>query len=312
MTLFERLWNKGKIGTKFKLGPLTLHLRIARSVSVSNNWPRAPLRLDEPSVIQSAFRPASIRADMTLAQIEGSDANMAHRSEVALIVGTGPGLGSALARRFAKAGMIVAVAARNTDKLKGLMQELQILGGSGRTYGCDATEERSVKSLLDLVTKEIGVPNIVVYNIEHFIPGTILEIETPAFEECWRAMTLGGFLVGREAARLMVPRGSGTIIYTGATGALRGRAEYINMAVGKFGIRALAQSMARDLGPKGIHVVHVILDGGILSPRSAEGARERASSMIPEHIAETYYQLYIQHRSTWTQELDLRPWVEKF
>jgi len=158
----------------------------------------------------------------------------------------------------------------------------------------------------------MGFPDLVVYNVEHFIPGTILEIETPAFEECWRAMTLGGFLVGRETARLMVSQGSGTIIYTGATGALRGHAEYINMAVGKFGIRALAQSMARDLGPKGIHVAHVVLDGGIPSPRFGEGPRERASAMFPEHIAETYYQLHIQHHSTWTQELDLRTWVEEF
>jgi NAD(P)-dependent dehydrogenase (short-subunit alcohol dehydrogenase family) len=312
MTLFERFWSKAKIGTKLRLGPLTLHLRVAKSVSVTRNWPRAPL-LGDTSVRLGGLLPASIGADMPpLGQIDGPVENMAHRSEVALIVGTGPGLGSALARRFAKAGMVVAMAARNTKKLEGLIQEIQTLGGYARAYGCDATEERSVKSLLKLVTKEMGFPDLVVYNVEHFIPGTITEIETPAFEECWRATTLGGFLVGRETARFMVPRGSGTIIYTGATGALRGRAEYINMAVGKFGIRALAQSMARDLGPKGIHVAHVILDGGILSPHSGEGARERASAMFPEHIAESCYHLHIQHRSTWTQELDLRPWVEKF
>jgi NAD(P)-dependent dehydrogenase (short-subunit alcohol dehydrogenase family) len=166
--------------------------------------------------------------------------------------------------------------------------------------------------MLKCVVEEMGIPDLVVYNVEHFIPGTILDIETPAFEECWRAMTLGGFIVGREVARLMVPRGSGTIIYTGATGAVRGRADYINMAVGKFGVRALSQSMARDLGPKGIHVAHVILDGGILSNRSGSEARERSSAMYPEHIAEVYYQLHLQHRSTWTQEMDLRTWVEKF
>ncbi len=232
--------------------------------------------------------------------------------EVALIVGTGPGLGSALARRFARAGMAVALAARNTGKLNGLPQEIQALGGIGRTYGCDATEESSVKELFGLVAMEMGVPDLVVYNVEHFVPGTLLEIETPAFEECWRAMALGGFLVGREAARLMVPRQSGTILYTGATASLRGRAEYINLAVGKFGIRALAQSMARDLGPKGIHVAHVVLDGGILPQRAGDTARERMSLLFPESIAEAYYQLHTQHRSAWTQELELRPWVEKF
>lgn len=311
MTLIERLWNKTKIGTKFRFGPVTLHLRISKSINVAHNWPHAPLH-NEPSIRLRGFLPTNIGAGMPLVQIDGSVENMPQRSKVALIIGTGPGLGSALARRFVKAGMVVAMAARNTKKLEGLIQEIQTLGGSARAYGCDATEERSVKLLLERVTKEMGIPDLVVYNIEHFIPGTITEIKTPAFEECWRSMTLGGFLVGREAASLMVPRGSGTIIYTGATGALRGRAEYINLAVGKFGIRALTQSMARDLGPKGIHVVHVILDGGILSQHSGDEARKRASSMFPEHIAETYYHLYIQHRSTWTQELNLRPWVEKF
>jgi NAD(P)-dependent dehydrogenase (short-subunit alcohol dehydrogenase family) len=314
MNLVESLWNRAKIGTKIWLGPITLRLRFSRSVSVSKNSsrPRVQLCLSDSSLATDQVPLSRIGAEMPITHIDGSSACAPQRSEVALIVGTGPGLGSALARRFAKAGMAVALAARNTKKLDGLLQEIHDLGGVSRAFGCDATDEQSVKELLGLMTQEMGVPNLVVYNVEHFIPGTILEIETPAFEECWRAMTLGGFLVGREAARLMVPQGSGTIIYTGATAALRGRADYINLAVGKFGIRALAQSMARDLGPQGIHVAHVILDGGILSPRSGETAQERKTSMFPEHIAETYYQLHIQHRSVWTQEMDLRPWVEKF
>jgi NAD(P)-dependent dehydrogenase (short-subunit alcohol dehydrogenase family) len=208
--------------------------------------------------------------------------------------------------------MVVAVAARNTRKLDPLLQEINAVGAVGRAYGCDATVESSVNELLRLVTAEMGTPNLVVYNVEHFIPGTILDITTPAFEDCWRAMTLGGFLVGRGAAQHMVSRGSGTIIFTGATASLRGRADYINLAVGKFGIRALAQSMARDLGPKGIHVAHVILDGGILCERSGDSAREHMSSMFPEHIAEAYFQIHNQPSSAWTQEMDLRPWVEKF
>lgn len=312
MNLIEKLWNRAKIGTKIHLGPFAIHLRLARSVRVSTNHPRGLSLLGSAGVSPSA-RLAETKGDSDMNSIQ-TDKCMAppFRSGVALIVGTGPGLGSALARRFAQAGMAVAVVARNAEKLDGLVKELSALGGSGRRYGCDSTEDESVKSMLVRVVEEMGVPDLVVYNVEHFIPGTILDIETPAFEECWRAMTLGGFIVGRECARLMVSRGSGTIIYTGATGAMRGRAEYINMAVGKFGVRALAQSMARDLGPKGIHVAHVILDGGILSPRSGDIARERLSSMFPEHIAETYYQLHLQHRSTWTQEMDLRPWVEKF
>lgn len=314
MNLLEILWNRAKVGSKLWLGPITLHLRLARSVAVSRNNARQRVQIhtSESLTLPGRDHPAKIGEEIPLTRIDGAVQSPTQRSEVALIVGVGPGLGSALARRFAKAGMSVALVARNTKKLEGLMKELQEWGGLGRTYGCDATEERLVKELFGLVTKEMGVPDLVVYNIEHFGPGTILDIETPAFEECWRAMALGGFLVGREAARLMVPRGSGTVIFTGATGALRGRAEYINMAVGKFGIRALAQSMARELGPQGIHVAHVILDGGILSPGSGEAARERMSSIFPEYIAETYFQLHMQHRSAWTQEMDLRPWVEKF
>lgn len=312
MNLIERLWSRAKVGTKIRVGPFALYLRLARSVRVSANHSRGILLPGTAAVSPSALL-AETKGDSFMHSMQ-TDRSLAPplRSGVALIIGTGPGLGSALARRFAQAGMSVAVAARNAGKLDGLVKELSALGGSGRRYGCDSTDDESVKSMLIRVVEEMGVPDLVVYNVEHFIPGTILDIETPAFEECWRAMALGGFIVGREVARLMVSRGSGTIIYTGATGAMRGRADYINMAVGKFGVRALAQSMARDLGPRGIHVAHVILDGGILSPRSSDKARERLSSMFPEHIAETYYQLHLQHRSTWTQEMDLRPWVEKF
>ncbi len=312
MNLMARLWNSAKIGTQICLGPIVIHMRLARRVRVTGNPPRGPSCRVQATATPGVLLPNTKR-DASMHSIQ-SDESVAPppRPGVALIVGTGPGLGSALARRFAQAGMTVAVAARDAEKLDGLVMELGALCGSGRAYGCDATQDRSVKSMLSRVVEEMGIPDLVVYNVEHFIPGSILEIETPAFEACWRAMALGGFIVGREVARLMVPRGSGTIIYTGATGALRGRAEYINMAVGKFGVRALAQSMARDLGPRGIHVAHVILDGGILSQRSGDAARERLSSMFPEHIAETYYQLHLQHRSTWTQEMDLRPWVEKF
>lgn len=312
MTLIEKIWNYLKIGIRIPLGRIALHLRLARAVGVSSNPSLGP-SLPLPPLATSGAKSAENKKPVVM-QSTALDraATPPASSGVALIVGTGPGLGSALARRFSQGGMTVAVAARNAQKLDGLVKEIFALGGLGRRYGCDATDERSVKSMLKHVVEEMGIPDLVVYNVEHFVPGTILEIETPAFEECWRAMALGGFIVGREVARLMVSRGSGTILYTGATGAMRGRAEYINMAVGKFGVRALAQSMARDLGPKGIHVAHIILDGGILSHRSGDEARERCSSMDPEHIAESYYQLHRQHRSTWTQEMDLRPWVEKF
>ncbi|MFQ5958735.1 MAG: SDR family NAD(P)-dependent oxidoreductase, partial [Alphaproteobacteria bacterium] len=134
------------------------------------------------------------------------------------------------------------------------------------------------------------------------------------FEHCWRTGCLGGFLVGREAAKAMARRGSGTIIFTGATASLRGGAGFFNLAVGKFGLRALAQSMARELGENGVHVAHVIIDGQIAGPYYADLAKERGPDALlaPDAIAEAYYALHRQHRSAWTQELDLRPWVEKY
>ncbi len=234
--------------------------------------------------------------------------------EIALVAGVGPGLGSALARRFARAGMSVALAARDGARLEPLAKELSELGGKGRAYGCDVTDEGPVENLFGQVKADLGEPNLVVYNAGTFAPGSILEIEARDFERCWKVGCLGGFLVGRAAARLMVARGSGTILFTGATASLRGSASFANLAVGKFGLRALAQSMARELGARGVHVAHIIIDGQILSERYSHLAEERPpdSLLAPDDIAEAYYQLHLQPRSTWTHELDLRPWVEKF
>ncbi|MFQ5939278.1 MAG: SDR family NAD(P)-dependent oxidoreductase, partial [Alphaproteobacteria bacterium] len=160
--------------------------------------------------------------------------------EIALVAGVGPGLGSALARRFARAGMSVALAARDEARLEPLAKELSELGGKGRAYGCDVTDEDTVENLFGQVKADLGEPNLVAYNAGAFAPGSILEIEAGDFERCWKVGCLGGFLVGRAAARAMVARGSGTILFTGATASLRGSANFANLAVGKFGLRALA------------------------------------------------------------------------
>ena len=153
-----------------------------------------------------------------------------------------------------------------------------------------------------------------VFNAGTYEPGGILEIAPESFERCWRVGCYGGFLVGQAAARLMTTSGTGTIVFTGATASLRGSAGFANLAVPKFGLRALAQSMARELGPKGIHVAHVIIDGQIEAERNRRlrDEREPASFLPPGAIAESYYQLHMQPRGAWTHELDLRPWVEKF
>lgn len=235
-------------------------------------------------------------------------------NEVALVVGVGPGLGAALCRRFADAGMRVAMSARREAPLKALAAELQAAGEIAHPYEADATDERAVTRLFDKVRADLGEPDLVVYNAGAFQRASILEATAADFERCWRVGCFGGFLVGREAARAMVERGSGTIIFTGATASLRGSAQFFNLAVGKFGLRALAQSMARELGPSGVHVAHVVIDGQIASPRYADLAKERGPDALlePSAIADTYYELHRQPRSAWGLEIDLRPWVERF
>jgi len=227
--------------------------------------------------------------------------------EVAVVVGVGPGLGWALVRRFARAGMEVIAAARDVKKLESLAKSdpaVQV-----RHEACDATQPADVAKLFGKLPR---APSLVAFNAGAYMRGGILEIAPEDFERCWRVGCFGGFLVGQAAARLMVPAGAGTILFTGATASLRGSAGFANLAVPKFGLRALAQSMARELGPKGIHVAHVIIDGQIDSERYRGSGRPPDSLLPPDAIAESYHQLHLQPRGAWTQELDLRPWVEKF
>jgi NAD(P)-dependent dehydrogenase (short-subunit alcohol dehydrogenase family) len=232
--------------------------------------------------------------------------------EVAVVVGVGPGLGWALTKQFAQAGMRVVAAARDPRKLEPLASAESKLGV--RFEACNATQPPEVAKLFGTVERELGLPSLVVFNAGAFERGGILEITPEDFERCWRLGCFGGFLVGQAAARLMVTAGAGTILFTGATASLRGGAGFANLAVPKFGLRALAQSMARELGPKGIHVAHVIIDGQIEAERYRSLSAERgpASLLPPDAIAATYHQLHRQPRGAWTHELDLRPWVEKF
>ncbi|MFN7087083.1 MAG: SDR family NAD(P)-dependent oxidoreductase [Burkholderiales bacterium] len=238
-------------------------------------------------------------------------------SDTSLIVGAGPGLGAALARRFVRAGMNVALAARNFGRLAEFASEL---GGKARAYVCDATDERAVRQLFTEVARDFGAPRLVAFNAGAFVRKSLLDTTAGEFERCWQTACLGGFLVGREAVRAMLAtpgggRHCGTIIFTGATASLRGGAQFHNLAVGKAGLRALAQSMAREFQPQGIHVAHVVIDGQIRNDaRPGYSAAERGEDALldPDAIAETYYQLHLQPPSAWTLELDLRPHVEKF
>lgn len=236
--------------------------------------------------------------------------------DVAIVVGVGPGLGWALAKRFALAGMRTVAVARNRQKLEALLaqQRDRVPADAVRVSPCDATDAAAVAALFETTAREHGLPNVVVFNAGAFEPAGILDIAPETFERCWRIGCFGGFLVGQAAARVMVPHGAGTIIFTGATASLRGSAGFANLAVPKFGLRALAQSMARELGPKGVHVAHVVIDGQIESARYQHLIDKRGpdSLLPPDAIAEAYYQLHRQPRGAWTHELDLRPWVEKF
>jgi NAD(P)-dependent dehydrogenase (short-subunit alcohol dehydrogenase family) len=237
-------------------------------------------------------------------------------TEVAVVVGAGPGLGTAFARRFARAGMRVALARRDIAALGPLIHEL---GSSASAYACDATDETAVQRLFSSVGAELGAPRLVVFNAGAFVRKGILDTSVAEFERCWRTACLGGFLVGREAARAILAsngpgRHRGTIIFTGATASLRGGAMFHNLAVGKFGLRALSQSMAREFQPQGVHVAHAIIDGQIASDRPGRSVAERGADAVldPNAIAESYYQLHLQPPSAWTLELDLRPYIEKF
>ncbi len=232
-----------------------------------------------------------------------------------VILGVGPGLGAAAARRFAAAGYAVAVAARTAEKLDPIVATINKAGGKAIAIPADSTNEGSVIELVARTERELGPLGVAIYNASGRVVKSVLELTGAEVEEAWRRSCLGGFFLGREAAKRMVPRETGTILFTGATSAMRGSANFAAFAIGKFGLRALAQSMARELGPKGIHVAHINIDGPInTGAQAARLAAERAPDGLlePEAIAESYFQLHMQHRSAWTQELDVRPWVEKF
>jgi NAD(P)-dependent dehydrogenase (short-subunit alcohol dehydrogenase family) len=229
--------------------------------------------------------------------------------EVALIVGAGEGLSASLARLCAKQGMQVAVAARNPDKLAALCAE------TGATaYACDVIDETSVDAVFDAVVAEMGVPNLVVYNPSARVRGPIDEIDRDAVKNAVLVTCYGGFVVGQKAAQLMLERGNGSILFTGASASVKGYPNSSAFAIGKFGLRGLAQSMARELQPKGLHIGHFVIDGGIVKKSGDDRASGRGEDgmLDPDAIAESYLQVHGQHRSAWSWEIELRPWVEKF
>ena len=234
----------------------------------------------------------------------------------ALVIGAGDSLGSALARRFAREGLKVCIARRNADKLEPLAAEIRAAGGTVHAYGCDARREEQVVDLFAKVERDVGALEIVVFNVGGNIRFGLTEMTAQKYFKAWEMACFAGFLTAREAMKVMAPRGRGTLFFTGATAALRGGEGFAAFATAKFGLRALAQSTAREYGKQGIHVAHVVIDGPIDTPFVRElrpemvASRPKDGLLQPDDIADTYWAIHQQKRSAWTFELDIRPWLE--
>jgi NAD(P)-dependent dehydrogenase (short-subunit alcohol dehydrogenase family) len=232
---------------------------------------------------------------------------MAIPYRVALIVGAGPGISASVARGLAAAGLKVGIASRNIDKLATLAEEI----GAER-FAVDATDPAAVTHLFEEADARLGVPDVVMYNASARAHGPIAELDPEAVRKAVEISAFGGFLVVQQAARRMIPRGDGAILLTGASASVKGYPHSAAFAMGKFALRGLAQSTARELGPKGIHVAHFVIDGGVRSARRLDPADRPDSTLDPDAIAQTYLEVLRQPRSAWSLEVEMRPWVESF
>jgi NAD(P)-dependent dehydrogenase (short-subunit alcohol dehydrogenase family) len=236
--------------------------------------------------------------------------------KAALVIGAGDATGGAIARRFAREGYVACVVRRNADKLAPLVQAIERDGGQACAFGTDARKEDQMIELVQSIERDVAPLEVAVFNIGANVRFGIRETTARVYFKVWEMAAFGGFLMGREAAKVMVPRGRGTILFTGATASLRGGNGYSAFAGGKHALRALSQSMARELGPLGIHVAHVVIDGAIDTKFIQDMFPERYAKknedgiLNPEHIAENYWLIHSQPRDAWTYEMDLRPWNE--
>ncbi len=243
-------------------------------------------------------------------------------NKVALIIGAGDATGGAIARRFAREGLTTCVTRRHLDQLQPLLERIRAEGGTAHGFASDARREEEVVALVEQIESTIGPIEVLVFNIGANVPCSILDETARKYFKIWELACLGGFLSGREVAKRMVAREGlahkGTILFTGATASLRGGANFAAFAGAKHALRALAQSMARELGPRGIHVAHVVVDGSIDTEFIRENFPQRYALkdqdgiLNPDHIADNYWMLHRQPRDAWTHELDLRPWMERF
>jgi NAD(P)-dependent dehydrogenase (short-subunit alcohol dehydrogenase family) len=237
--------------------------------------------------------------------------------KVALIVGAGDATGGAIARRFAREGYVACLTRRTAVKLEPLVRQIEQDGGTAHAFGSDARRDDQVAALFAAIERDIGAIEVLIFNVGGNVRFSIRETTIRVYTKVWEMCALAGFLNGREAANVMVPRKRGTILFTGATASVRGGSGYSAFAGGKHALRALAQSMARELGPEGIHVAHIVVDGAIdtdftrsRDPERYEVRKAADGILNPESIAENYWMLHTQPRDAWTHELDVRPWSE--
>lgn len=235
-----------------------------------------------------------------------------------LVVGAGDATGGAIARRFAREGYIACVTRRSAEKLAPLVAQIEAAGGRAVPFGSDARKEDEVIKLIGQIEREVAPIEVAVFNVGGNVRFPITETTTRVYTKVWEMAALGGFLMGREVAKAMLPRERGSIFFTGATASLRGGSGFAAFAGAKHALRALAQSMARELGPKGIHVAHLVIDGAIDTAFIRDTFPERYKLkdkdgiLDPDAIAEAYWQLHVQPKNAWTHEMDLRPWMEPF
>lgn len=239
-------------------------------------------------------------------------------SKAIIVIGAGDALGGAIAKRFACEGFEAVIVRRHADQLEPLAEEIRAAGGRAHPFGVDARQEDQMVALFDRVEADIAPIEACVFNIGANVNFPIAETSSRVFTKVWEMACFSGFLTGREAAKRMTPRGRGTIIFTGATASVRGGKGFAAFSAAKHGLRALSQSMARELGPQGVHVAHTIIDGAIDTAWIAENfpagyaLKDQDGILRPDHIADAYWMLHAQPRDAWTHELDLRPWMEPF
>lgn len=238
--------------------------------------------------------------------------------KVILVVGAGDATGGAIARRFAREAYIACVTRRKSESLEELVTSITSEGGKAVPFGSDARVEEQVIELVEGIERDVGPIEVAVFNVGGNVSFPVTETTSRVFRKVWEMACFAGFLMGREVAKKMLPRGRGTILFTGATASVRGAATFSAFAAAKHGLRALAQSLARELGPEGIHVAHTIIDGAIDTQWIAKmfpdayAKKDRDGILNPDHIAENYWMLHNQPRNAWTHELDLRPWIEEW